>query len=94
MQPAGGNRLRVVDVRDGRPRAFRVIEAPEDDEPDALRLPDGGIAAPLAVVRLPPAERCGNTCGPRVAALAGSEPVPIAWPGTIVRAGWAERGIE
>jgi hypothetical protein len=95
VQPPGTNRLRIVDVRDGRPRAFRVIEAPDDDEPDVQRLPDGGALPSLTVVRLPAPERCsGAACRPRVAALIGFEPVTTGWPGALVRAGWAERGIE
>jgi hypothetical protein len=94
VQPPGTNRLRVVDVRDGRPRAFRVIEAPDDDEPEMQRLPDGGALPSLTVVRLPVPERCGGDCRPRVAALLGFEPVTTGWPGALVRAGWAERGIE
>jgi type IV pilus assembly protein PilY1 len=94
VQPPGTNRLRVVDVRDGRPRAFRVIDTPDDGEPDSRRLPDGGAAPPLTVVRLPVPERCGADCRPRVAALLGLEPVITGWPGAVVRAGWAERGIE
>jgi type IV pilus assembly protein PilY1 len=93
VQPPGTNRLRVVDVRDGRPRAFRVIEAPDDDA-DVQPLPPGGAAPPLTVVRLPAPERCAADCRTRVAALVGVEPVTTGWPGLLIRAGWAERGIE
>jgi hypothetical protein len=57
-------------------------------------LPPGGAAPPLTVVRLPAPERCAADCRTRVAALVGVEPVTTGWPGLLIRAGWAERGIE
>jgi type IV pilus assembly protein PilY1 len=94
IQPPGSNRLHVVDVRDGRPRAFRVIEAEEPPDPEPAPLATPAIAPALALVARPPTAACGRACRQQVSGLVGTEFVPVNWPGGVVRAGWAERGIE
>jgi type IV pilus assembly protein PilY1 len=93
VQPEGSNRLHVVDVRDGRPAAFRVIEAPDED-PEAPSLGSGGIAPPLTLVRRRADAGCAGRCPEDVRGLVGATAVRVPWPGAVVRAGWAERGIE
>jgi type IV pilus assembly protein PilY1 len=94
VQPAGNNRLHVVDVRTGRPRAFRVIEAEDPPDPEPRVLPTSAVAPALSLVSRPADGRCRRNCRQRVSGLIGTDAVQVDWPGGVVRAGWAERNVE
>jgi hypothetical protein len=86
----GGNRVHVVDVRDGRSLAFRVIDAEEREDP--AELSGAGVVPGAAFVATPPPAGCRGRCASRLHAQLGAARIEVDWPGSLVRSGWVERG--